>query len=81
MSTSKAATQDRDPVTKMLRLTLTGEEWRSLRVLAAEGDTSMQALVAAMVKREVVTHVRARAVERARSTERADKREGNAPTN
>jgi hypothetical protein len=81
MSTSKAATQDRDPVTKMLRLTLTGEEWRSLRVLAAEGDTSMQALVAAMVKREVVTHVRARAVERVRSTERAGKREGNAPTN
>jgi len=51
----------------MLRLTLSGEEWRSLRVLAAEGDTSMQALVAAMVQREVVQHIRARAMGRVRS--------------
>ena len=54
----------------MLRLTLSGEEWRSLRVLAAEGDTSMQALVAAMVQREVVQHIRARATERMRSPAR-----------
>jgi hypothetical protein len=58
----------------MLRLTLSGEEWRSLRVLAAEGDTSMQALVAAMVQREVVQHIRTRAMGRVRS--RASKTEG-----
>lgn len=74
MPTKKAAT-DREPVAKMLRLTLTGEEWRSLRVLAAEGDTSMQALVAAMVKREVVKHIRERAVERVVPT-RTGKRKG-----
>jgi hypothetical protein len=58
----------------MLRLTLSGEEWRSLRVLAAEGDTSMQALVAAMVQREVVQHIRARAMGRVRPP--ASKRTG-----
>ena len=51
----------------MIRLTLSDDEWRSLRVLAAEGDTSMQALVAAMVQREVVQHIRARAMGRVRS--------------
>jgi hypothetical protein len=75
MPTNKAAT-DREPVAKMLRLILTGEEWRSLRVMAAEGDTSMQALVAVMVQREVVERVRARAVEKVLSTGRAGKRKG-----
>jgi hypothetical protein len=59
----------------MLRLTLTGAEWRSLRVMAAEGDTSMQALVAAMVQREVVERVRARASTKVLG---ADKRKGSA---
>ena len=75
MPTNKAAT-DREPVAKMLRLILTGEEWRSLRVMAAEGDTSMQALVAAMVQREVVERVRARASEKVLATDR--KRKGRA---
>jgi hypothetical protein len=78
MTTDKTARQDREPVTKMLRLTLTAEEWRSLRVLAAEGDTSMQSLVAAMVQREVVELVRARATANARSIGRAGKRKGRA---
>jgi hypothetical protein len=62
----------------MLRLILTGAEWRALRVMAAEGDTSMQALVAAMVQREVVERVRARATENALSIGRAGKRKGSA---
>jgi hypothetical protein len=62
----------------MLRLILTGEEWRALRVMAAEQDTSMQALVAATVQREVAQHVRARATENALSIGRARKRKGSA---
>lgn len=76
MPTSKAAA-DGEPVAKMLRLILTPEEWRSLRVMAAEGDTSMQALVAAMVRREVMNRIRARATEKA-STGRAGKPTGDA---
>jgi len=82
MPTNKAATDgeptDGEPVAKMLRLILTAEEWRSLRVMAAEGDTSMQALVAAMVQREVMDRVRARATEKVLSTRRAGKRRGSA---
>ncbi len=76
MPTNKAAT-DGEPVAKMLRLILTADEWRSLRVMAAEGDTSMQALVAAMVQREVMDRVRTRATEKV-STGRAGKRKGGA---
>ncbi len=76
MPTNKAAT-DGEPVAKMLRLILTADEWRSLRVMAAEGDTSMQALVAAMVQREVMNRVRTRATEKV-STGRAGKRKGGA---
>ena len=68
MTPNKAATDD-EPVAKMIRLILTAEEWRSLRVMAAEGDTSMQALVAAMVQREVMNRVRARAAEKALARE------------
>jgi hypothetical protein len=42
-----------DPNVKMMRLTLTPEEWRKLRVWAAEDDTSMQAIVAQVVRREL----------------------------
>jgi hypothetical protein len=73
MPTSKAAS-DGEPVAKMLRLILTAEEWRSLRVMAAEGDTSMQALVAAMVQREVMNRIRARAAEK--SLSKVTKRKG-----
>jgi hypothetical protein len=56
---------DQEPIAKQLRLILTGEEWHSLRVMAAEQDTSMQALVAATVQREIVNHLRAKASEKA----------------
>jgi len=42
-----------DPNVKMMRLSLTPEEWRKLRVWAAEDDTSMQAIVVAIVRREL----------------------------
>ena len=38
---------------KMIRLTLTPDEWRKLRVWAAERDTSMQAIVGEIVRREL----------------------------
>lgn len=38
---------------KTMRLTLTPEEWRKLRVWAAEEDTSVQALIAKIVVREL----------------------------
>lgn len=38
---------------KMMRLTLTPDEWRKLRVWAAEEDTSMQRLVGEIVRREL----------------------------
>ena len=38
------------PQSKMIRLTLTGTEWRRLRVWAAEEDSSMQAVVAKIVQ-------------------------------
>jgi len=37
----------------MMRLTLTPEEWRKLRVWAAEDDTSMQQIVGDLVRREL----------------------------
>jgi hypothetical protein len=63
MPTNSAAT-DQEPVAKMLRLILTGAEWRSLRVMAAEQDTSMQALVAATMQREIGKHRRTLASEK-----------------
>ena len=42
-----------DPNVKMIRLTLTPEEWRKLRVWAAEEDTSMQQVVGEIVRREL----------------------------
>jgi hypothetical protein len=42
-----------DPNVKMMRLTLTPEEWRKLRVWAAEENTSMQAIVGEIVRREL----------------------------
>jgi hypothetical protein len=40
-----------DPNTKMMRLSLTPDEWRKLRVWAAEDDTSMQQIVNEFVRR------------------------------
>jgi hypothetical protein len=41
-----------EPVTKMVRLTLTAEEWRRLRIKAAEQDESMTRLLGAILARE-----------------------------
>lgn len=62
MPTNTAAT-DQEPVAKMVRLSLTGAQWRFLRVMAAEQDTSMQALVAATMQREIGKHRRTLASE------------------
>lgn len=48
-----------EPVPKMLRLILTADEWRTLRIMAAEQGTSMQAVVAATMKREIARKGRA----------------------
>jgi hypothetical protein len=37
----------------MMRLTLTPDEWRKLRVWAAEDDTSMQQIVGEIVRHEL----------------------------
>jgi len=42
-----------DPNVKMVRLMLTTEEWRKLRVWAAEEDTSVQQIVADVLRREL----------------------------
>lgn len=42
-----------DPNVKTMHVELTPEEWRKLRVWAAEEDTSMQALVAELMRREL----------------------------
>jgi hypothetical protein len=42
-----------DPNTKALRLSLTAEEWRKLRVLAAQTDTSVALVVMRIVRREL----------------------------
>jgi hypothetical protein len=42
-----------DPNVKMMRVTLSTEEWRKLRVWAAEEDTSMQQIVAEVIRREL----------------------------
>lgn len=42
-----------DPNVKMMRLTLTPDEWRKLRVWAAEDDTSMQQIVGEIVRHEL----------------------------
>jgi hypothetical protein len=41
-----------EPVTKMVRVTLTAEQWRRLRIKAAEQDESMTRLLAAILARE-----------------------------
>jgi hypothetical protein len=38
-----------EPVTKMVRVTLTAEQWRRLRVKAAERDESMTRLLGAIL--------------------------------
>ena len=43
---------DSEPATKMLRVTLTAEQWRRLRVKAAEQDESMTRFVGAILARE-----------------------------
>ncbi len=42
-----------DPNVKMMRLALTTDEWRKLRVWAAEEDTSMQEVVVQIIRREL----------------------------
>jgi hypothetical protein len=42
----------------MIRLTLTGAEWRRLRVWAAEDDSSMQAVVAQIVQSAIARRAR-----------------------
>jgi hypothetical protein len=37
----------------MMRLTLTTDEWRKLRMWAAEDDTSMQQVVVQIIRREL----------------------------
>jgi hypothetical protein len=60
--------KDGEPVTKMLRLTMSNSEWRILRVWAAEDETSMQALVAQLTSNAITKRIRttaaAKAVER-----------------
>jgi hypothetical protein len=53
MPTKTAAPPTDAPRAKQLRLTLTEKQWRALRIRAAEEDTSMQAFVAAVVRREL----------------------------
>lgn len=53
--TSKAANSRQDgseAVTKMVRVTLTAEQWRRLRIKAAEQDESMTRLLGAILARE-----------------------------
>jgi hypothetical protein len=53
--TSKAAAPEQkglEPVTKMVRVTLTAEQWRRLRIKAAEQDESMTRLLGAILARE-----------------------------
>ncbi len=42
-----------DPNVKTVRLTLTPEEWRKLRLWAAEDDTSVQAVIGRIVRGEL----------------------------
>ena len=53
--TAKAAASKQkgsEPVTKMVRVTLTAEQWRRLRIKAAEQDESMTRLLGAILARE-----------------------------
>jgi hypothetical protein len=58
----------------MLRLILTEDEWRSVRVKAAEEDTSMQALVADIVKSNLTQDIRTKAA--AKAVKAKSKRKG-----
>jgi len=52
---SKAAKPNQEgseSVTKMVRVTLTAEQWRRLRIKAAEQDESMTRLLGAILARE-----------------------------
>ena len=42
-----------DPNAKTVRLALTPEEWRKLRLRAAQDDTSVQAVIVEIVRREL----------------------------
>jgi hypothetical protein len=53
MPTEHALTSEQP---KQLRLTLAPAEWKTLRVWAAEDDTSMQALVAEIVRSALLRH-------------------------
>lgn len=44
-----------DTTPKQMRITLTDEQWRKLRLAAADRDTSMQALVAHWIALELTT--------------------------
>ena len=46
--------QGGDPNVKMMRVSLTPEEWRKLRVWAAEENSSMQRVVGDIVRRALV---------------------------
>jgi hypothetical protein len=48
----------------MIRLTLSSAEWRTLRVWAAEDDSSMQAVVAQIVQSAVTKRTRRLATRR-----------------
>jgi hypothetical protein len=41
-----------EPVTKMVRITLTADQWRRLRIKAAEEDESMTGLLGTILARE-----------------------------
>lgn len=43
-----------DPNVKMVRMTLTPEEWRKLRAWAAEEDTSIEEILGRIVRAELV---------------------------
>jgi hypothetical protein len=47
-----------DPNVKMMRLSLSPEEWRKLRMWAAEEDTSMQTVVRDLLRRELAAKPR-----------------------
>jgi hypothetical protein len=47
-----------DPNVKMLRIGLTPAEWRKLRAWAAEEDSSVEATVAEIVRRELADRPR-----------------------
>lgn len=53
-----------EPVTKVVRVTLTAERWRELRVRAAEQDMSMTRLLGLMLERDAVRQPRHKTIMR-----------------